>query len=71
MQTCKTCKHWDIENKASEFTHQISDEDAHKACSHYKLDMCDDSDGLYLNNDGHWWLTTGPDFGCIHHAKRQ
>ena len=64
-KTCKDCRWW-AETLANGSPCREGDQ---HLCLHPKVDMPygDAMDGLDSNADYDYGVTTGPDFGCIHH----
>jgi hypothetical protein len=64
MNTCKTCKWW-IEHRESKA------ERLHHICTNPNIGNGDDeTNGLSDNADHDYGISTGPDFGCIHHEAQ-
>lgn len=63
METCKTCKYWGRHWKGACDFVDTSAAEQPETRFEIKVKVLDDS-GLSA------WLLTGPDFGCIHHAKK-
>lgn len=66
MNTCKTCFYW-AKDKRESFPNT-----EHRGCLNEKLHGCylgSDLDGLDDNADADYGLSTGPNFGCIHHES--
>jgi hypothetical protein len=65
MKTCKDCQHWT----------QNPDKPGEGQCNSPKFVEADSPplDGLaYTDYEGYnAYLSTGPDFGCIHHEARK
>ena len=62
METCKTCEYW-----SKTYT---SFDPNHRSCLNYKLAECNDGlDELGYPYAEGGFITTGPDFGCIHHKE--
>lgn len=64
MNTCDTCKWWAPDGTPYPNGHHL--------CLHAKVDMPDGDavDGLDSRADYDYGVTTGPQFGCIHHAEK-
>jgi len=72
MNTCKTCKWWDVELPQGESPKRDGSYGTpiYRECLHPKLDGndVDDFDGAQAASiDGYSEIRSGPDFGCIHH----
>jgi hypothetical protein len=66
MNTCDTCKHWEIEAIRAHVA-----EATHAHCGHPKVS----DNGLQFedgaeDNEGYGGIYTGPKFGCIHHEAK-
>lgn len=61
MNTCKTCKWWEKAKWRQDCK-----------CTNQKLGTLDD-DGIDVEGcEGGWdYMTTGPDFGCIHWEEKE
>lgn len=77
MNLCKTCKHWD--EKTVEERDEV--EDVTYGGRHYCFLLSDkDNEGFECNSDndieaaahgiGGASITSGPNFGCIHHESK-
>ena len=72
MNTCKTCRWW---VKAAHWT----EPDGYAECTHpkicepwgYERDNPTATDCLVYDYDEGGGFSTGPDFGCVHHAPRE
>jgi hypothetical protein len=67
MNTCDTCKHWADTRKDGT---PYKPDDVQRLCNNPKIDGADcyAEDALNSNADYDYGLTTGPKFGCVHHA---
>lgn len=63
MKTCKTCKYWGEEI----YEHP---QGKHFLCTNEKIDGTQswDEDAI-ISKTEMYGLSTGPNFGCIHHAE--
>ena len=58
--TCKSCRFWDNRFSGPQYT-----------CLNYKLNEEDALDGALGGEPADWTgISTGPDFGCIHHEPK-
>ncbi len=68
MNTCKTCKWWAEQEFATKFGDCNSPRNPR---NDWKLNL----DGAYGHEEtfyGHFFgISTGPDFGCIHHEAKE
>lgn len=62
--TCKTCAFWGELKQTYPPT-------IHRCCMHPKIGNCDDADGFNDNADYEYGVSSGPDFGCIHHEEKK
>lgn len=65
--TCKTCAHWTDEGGLSPRGYRICA--CPKICEPMDYDGADDS--LVYEYDEGGEISTGPDFGCIHHEQKK
>jgi len=66
-QTCKDCQHWSPAQYHEPFGYCSSDKWQGGYHVHEK-DLA--SDMCHHEDDEGWGVTTGPDFGCIHHKAK-
>lgn len=64
MSTCKTCKWWGFNYDDETFQKKGTCEE-HNICHNGKVGTEEFNDSVYAD----WWITTGPNFGCIHYEK--
>jgi hypothetical protein len=69
LNTCKTCKWWDKDNK--EGIVRLGQCEQPKAKIGYRYSEADiEDDGVWVENDEGWAWFMGPDFGCVNHEMK-
>ena len=67
--TCKTCRHWDLEDAKSRSPQFLGMGFCDSAFFHegYSAPSAEIRErGIWMENDEGWACATGPAFGCVH-----
>lgn len=67
MKTCSTCQHWSAQRQ----THGHCSSDKVQGVSAIRKSVHKRDTLRMIVHSGHATLTTGPEFGCVHHQGRE